>query len=449
MPVETTIQKPEQLNGAPSRPVVALPEQDDAWMGVISRRPPWVVRRGISLFFLLLCGVLAIGWFIRYPDRVMATGRLVAVNAPRTLVVRSEGRLMHLLQQDGDSVQAGALLAVMESTADYQAVLQLKTLADSLGAEIATGNSDAAPAFFQRLQYAYMGNQLGELQPGHQQFMQALQTFCQYLGSGYYLRRRHMLRADLQTVAAQRLVLQQQIALARQDVMLAGENFSASDKLAKQQVIAPVEYRNEQSKWLGKQMQVPQLESAMVGNQAQQNEKQKEIAALENEIAQQKTVFVQALQQWLASIAGWQQQYLLYAPCSGRLMLAGFLQQGRSMLRGEVLGSVQPPDAGYFVEATLPQYNFGKLRLGQRALLKFDAYPFEEFGAVDAVLDTIKALPTDSGYLAKLALPNGLGTSRSKTLHFQAGLRTNVEVITDDRRLLERLFSSVLKSVER
>ncbi len=449
METETLPIEPTAAESLTPVPVTGLNAEDDGYAAVLSHRPPWLVQWGISLYFLLLCVVLGIGWFIRYPDRVVTTGRLVAVNAPRSLMVRSEGRLLDLLHQDGDSVEAGNLLAVLENTADYEAVLDVKMLGDSLQAAMMTGNSDAAPAYYQRLQKDNRVRNLGELQTDHQQFVQALQTFTQYLGSGYYLRRRIMLRTDLQTVEAQRKVLQQQLSLTRQDVALAGENYTVSDKLAKQQVIAPVELRNEQSKWLGKQMQIPQLENALVGNETQHNEKQKEIAALENEIAQQKAVFVQALHKWLASLAAWEQQYLLFAPCSGRLILTGFLQQGSTLQRGEIMGSVQPPDAGYYVEANLPQYNFGKLRLGQKALLKFDAYPFEEFGAVDGSLHAIKMLPTDSGYLAKLILPNGLTSSRGKNLHFQAGLRMHVEIITDNRRLLERFFSVVTKSLER
>ena len=36
----------------------------------------------------------------------------------------------------------------------------------------------------------------------------------------------------------------------------------------------------------------------------------------------------------------------------------------------------------YFVEMLIPQYNFGKVKQGQDVLLKFQAYPFEQYGSV-------------------------------------------------------------------
>ena len=56
----------------------------------------------------------------------------------------------------------------------------------------------------------------------------------------------------------------------------------------------------------------------------------------------------------------------------------------------------------------MPQYNFGKLKPGQKVLLKFQAYPFQQYGSVAGKIDHISASPSDSGYLAKVILPEGL-----------------------------------------
>jgi HlyD family secretion protein len=244
-------------------------------------------------------------------------------------------------------------------------------------------------------------------------------------------------------------VLQHQWELTQQDVSLAAENFAANDKLAMQEVIAPVEHRNEQSKWLAKQLQLPQLEAARIANQVQHHEKQKEITQLDNDILQQQAVFTEALQQWRAALAAWQQQYIVTAPCSGRLVLSGFLQQGAALQQGQMLGSVQPANTGYFVAATLPHHNFGKLKAHQKALLRFSAYPYEEFGSVVGKLSEIKLLPTDSGYLAKIKLPQGLKTDHGRVLAYQQGLQVNVEILTDERRLLERLLDGLRKVTQR
>lgn len=449
MPIETTIQKPQQLNGAPPRPTATLPEQEDAWMGILSRRPPWVVRWGITIFFLMVMGLLGISWFIRYPDRVTAQGKLLAINPPQALVARIEGRLQHLQYNDGDNLKKGELIAVLESTTEFQAALKLKAIADSLLWLAQTNQSHLVPSIYARLSALPDAEQLGTLQNSYQPFMAALQSYTQYIGKGYFLQQRHMLGEDLKNIAAQEQVINAQLSLTSQEIELAAENFKVSETLSNQKVIAPVEYRNEAGKWLNKQQQLPQLKNNQLANTAQRLEKLKQIVALENEIAQQKAIFMQALQNWLAAIAAWELQYLVHAPCQGKLVLSSFYNPGRYVRQGEMLGNVQPPNTGYFLEANLPQYNFGKLSIGQKTIVRFAAYPSEEFGMVTGTLDAIKPVPTDSGYIAKILLPQGLTTHLSRKLAYREGLQANVEIITDDRRLLERFFSGIRKAVQR
>lgn len=449
MPIETTIQKAHQLNGSLPRPTATLPEQEDAWMGILSRRPPWVVRWGITLLFGMIGVLLCTTWFIHYPDRVSARGRLLAQYPPQQLQARTDGRLLHLLPEEGDSLQTGVLIAVLQSTTDYLAALTQKALADSLLQLVTTGQSHQISIFYDQHSGTLAPSQLGELQSGYQLFFAALQTFTQYLGNGYYLRQRQLLQNDLNNIAAQQQVIAEQIELTQQEVNLAGENFKVSETLSKQSVIAPVEYRNEAGKWLGKQLQLPQLKNIQLSNSAQRLEKIKQIVALENDIAQQKAIFIQALQNWRSAIAAWEQQYLVYAPCNGRLVLSSFYNPGRNLQRGEILGSVQPANAGYFIEVTLPQYNFGKLKIDQAAIVRLDAYPSEEFGTVTGRLTQVKATPSDSGYLAKLILPQGLTTHLGKSLQYQEGLQASIEIITDNRRLMERLLRGITKAVQR
>ena len=313
----------------------------------------------------------------------------------------------------------------------------------------ATSQSHLIPTYFASLAPSYPPPMLGELQNQRQAFYAALQDYVQYLGKGYYLKQRHMLLQDRQNLLAQQATTAEQLELTQKEVALAGENFKVSETLSEQKVIAPVEYRTEAGKWLGKQLQLPQMKSTQLAIGGQILEKQKQLAALENEIAQQQGIFIQAVQNWLAAIAEWERQYLIYAPCDGKLVLHGFYQPGRPLQAGEIVGNVQPKGGGYFLETTLPQYNFGKLAIGQPALIRFAAYPEEEFGSIEGRLEMFKPIPTDSGYLAKLILPNGLITHLGKTLVYREGLQASVEIITDDRTVLDRMMAGLRKSIQR
>ncbi len=96
----------------------------------------------------------------------------------------------------------------------------------------------------------------------------------------------------------------------------------------------------------------------------------------------------------------------------------------------------------------IPQTNFGKVKPGQEVLLKFPSYPAQEFGSVKARIEFIKNIPSDSGYLAKVALPSGLVTNYKKKLHFTEGMIAQAEIITEKRRLSDRFigdFKNLIK----
>jgi HlyD family secretion protein len=93
---------------------------------IISHRPHWIVRRGNTLFFLILLLLLGLTWLVQYPDKINASAKLVAVNPPMAVNSRVAGKLAGLFVTNGQAVQKNQTLGCLESTADYKEVIQLQ-----------------------------------------------------------------------------------------------------------------------------------------------------------------------------------------------------------------------------------------------------------------------------------------------------------------------------------
>jgi HlyD family secretion protein len=137
-----------------------------------------------------------------------------------------------------------------------------------------------------------------------------------------------------------------------------------------------------------------------------------------------------------------EKKYFLIAPIDGIVSFSTFLQENQQLRQGKIICFINPGNSNYYVEAVIPQYNFGKVKTGQEVLLKFQAYPYQEFGSVKGRLEFISNAPSDSGYLAKVSLPDRLVTNYKRRLQFYSGLSMQADIITAKRRLLERFFSS-------
>lgn len=416
---------------------------------IISKQPPFIVRWGTVYFFFLLVLVGIISWCIQYPDIVVASARLNSVNAPKAVITRTEGKLVKIVATENEPVQQGQVLAYMESIANPASVQQISQQIDSIDWLIGQSRTDEIIKYFPGYNNQELLNNLGELQTPYQTFIQSFITFKDFLRNGFFLKKKNMLLTDMLNIQKLDVILANQKTLLVQDVALSNETFDANKSLATDKVISALDYRNEKSKLIAKQLSLPQINSAIVSNESQQNEKRKEISELENQVLVQKNTFVQALQTMKSHVQLWEFKYLLKAPVDGVISFAGFFQENQEIKPGQPLFYVQPANTTYFVEMLVPQYNFGKIKPGQKVLLKFQAYPFEQFGSVTGRIDYINQTTSDSGYLVKVGLANGLSTNQSKTLQYHNGLLAQADIITQDMRLLERFYYNLIKQISR
>ena len=414
---------------------------------IISNKLPSIVRWGTVYFFILLLLIALICWFIKYPDIVTARARLNSVNAPKQVITRTEGKLIKIEVKENERVEAGQLLGYMESIANPRSVIQISKQVDSTSNLISLNRTDEITKLFPSI--ISPDEALGELQSSYQTFIQAFISFKDYLSNGFYLRKKGLLQTDMRNIQKLNTLLSTQKNLLGQDLSLSQRTFSANDSLAAEKVISQLDYRNEKSKLIAKQLSLPQINSSIISNESQQNEKRKEIAELENQIIAQKNTFIQALQTFKSQIQAWEFKYLLRAPVSGSVSFTSFFQESQEMKAGLPLFYIQPDNTSYFVEMLVPQYNFGKIKKGQKVLLKFQAYPSEQYGSVVGKIDYINNTPSDSGYLAKVILPEGLMTNYKKPLHYRNGLFAQADIITEDMRLLERFYYNINKQLKR
>ena len=407
---------------------------------IISKRPGFLVRWGIPLFFLVLVGILTAGWFIEYPDIIYASAKIISIDSQKEVVSNTGGKITKLLVRDGVDVHAGEILGCLENTADESEVVALSKSLDSIQSLIDNQRMEDIPGYGSTKETGF--THLGELQPAQQLFVQSFLNFRDYLSAGFFIAKKKMLRKDLQNSCELLRSLNTQKELEMQDLAITAENFKVHDTLHHEKLITDIEYRAQKSQLINKKLSVPQINANIINNRTLQNTLLKEMLDLDNQISQQKNIFVQALSVYRSKLADWKQQFLLTAPVEGKVMIPGFLEENQQVMPGKPICYIVNETNKYYAEMLIPQTNFGKVKTGQEVLLNLSAYPSQEFGSVRGVIEYIKTLPVDSGYLAKLNLPQGLITNNHVKIQVANGLTASAEIITAKRRLTERILGS-------
>lgn len=441
--METKNTSTEESRKEPTNASFAFVEYGNEIEDIISNKLPPVIQWGTVYFSLILLLTASISWFIRYPDIIKTSAKLVSINAPKPVITNVSGKLIKLNTHENENVKKNQVLGFMESTADPEEVLELSAKVDTIQILLNTNYHELIPGYFKK---PY--SQLGELQAPYQTFTQAFLKYKDYMGHGFYLHKKKMLETDLNNLVKLHNNLLGQKKLIGQDLTLSQQQFKANLTLWEKEVISKSDYQNEKSKFINKKLLLPQIVNSIINNEALQNQKQEEIAELENTINEQKTIFEQAINTFRSQIDSWEKKYFLIAPISGKVAFATFIQENQQVQANQTVCYVNPSNSRYYTQVIIPQSNLGKVKIGQTVLLKFPSYPSEEYGVVKGRIDFISYIATDNGYYARVELVHGLKTNYDYQIHYRDGLEANAEIITKNMRLLRKFYFNIVKQMQ-
>ncbi|MEX1268952.1 MAG: HlyD family efflux transporter periplasmic adaptor subunit [Balneolaceae bacterium] len=440
---------PEELtNNIPSKPEPAtnwaeLDVRSEEVQEIIGRPPHWLIRWGVLAFFGVLLLVLLSASIIKYPEGIQAPIKLAAIEAPRVLQSRIDGKLVKISHENNVFVHQGDVLAWMESIADHEEVLRLTAETDSMRFWLARGE----PGNLNNVSLSGY-NDLGELQTAFQSFEQSFREFLSFLPGGFYTEQKKFLEQEIQfnKLLYEKLVEQKEIQEA--DLDLALQEYEMQKQLAENDYIAPIELARAESELSSRRLPLQQTESSLINNQVSQAAKQKEMMELEKQMAEQESVFLQALNGMKSAIEEWKRTSLITAPYDGKVVYAGILQENQSVSPGQEIFYIQPENTEFFGEMSISQGSFGKVEEGQSVMIRFNSYPYHEFGTVYGEIEYLSDFPVrDSLFFARVNFPEGLTTNYGQRLTPRNGMTGQAEIITKDMRLLERVYNNMTKEL--
>lgn len=412
---------------------------------IVSYRPHWIVRKGNFVFFLVLSFMLALTWVIEYPDLVKGSMRLVAINPPKLLVANSAGKLEKLLVSNEETVKKGQLLACLQSTANHEQVLILRKWIDTMENSVIQNDYDAL-----LLHPIPVLSILGELQQPYQEFYKVNSETSQLLANGYYQQKKRALEMDIEFLRSIKKNTEQQALLMKKEFEFQTIELAAKEELAREKVIAPLEFNQDKGRYLLKQQGLEQMEAQIINSKLTGHSKQKEILDLEKYYTDQKLVFKTSLFSLKSMIEDWMRQYVVIAPEDGKILFVSFLQENQLLTNAQELFYLQPKQSTYFGEMQAAQTGLGKVRAGQRIIIRVESYPANEFGYLTGVVKYISDFPGKlDSFAIKVDLPNGLNTNEGKQILFRNNLLASAEIITDNRKLSDRFLSQLKQAIKR
>lgn len=419
-----------------------LTEYSEPVQSIITDVPHWLVRWGISLFFLILIAFLALSSIISMPDTVKGTVIIESEVPPEEIIVGKAGKLMALFVKENLVVDSGEILGFLHSTAYHRDVLKLSNIVDSVLQQL---NIDSFDNFW--LREIRSARHLGELHASYQEFIQNYIGFNAFLSNGFNSQRRNSMIREMENIQKQNRQLQEQLKLQEEDYQLSETNFEAYERLFQRKVISPREYRTEQSKLLNSKLPMQNTRSTIISNNSNYEQRQSELLELENQIAERRASFVAVINRFKSEIDAWKSDHILQANSKGKVVFSNRMKVGQWIDANKPVFYIEPENylnEGFIGMLNFGQFSIGKVKEGQKVVIRLEAYPYQEFGILYGIIDYLPDISySDSLYSARVKLINDGISSYNRKLQLKNGLVAQAEVITDKRTLLSKLFDNV------
>jgi HlyD family secretion protein len=294
---------------------------------------------------------------------------------------------------------------------------------------------------------------LGDIQPAYQQFLKAYEDYQYFITTDYHHKKIASIKKQIHT---QNLILsksKQQLKLSSQQVAAAYQVFSIDSNLYEKKVLSNAEYQNARNIYL---QQLQSYENAKLGIDNQNMsilQSEQAIFDLEQQRNEQfnnlQIALTGAYNQLQTQIKNWEQTYLLVSPIDGVVTFTKYWQKNQNVNAGEVLVTVVPDDEAKIVgKILLPPQGAGKVKEGQAVNVKFDNFPYMEYGMVRVQIKNISLVPIAVGenqkaYMLEVEFPDNLKTNYGKELTFSQEMTGTAEIITEDLRLFDRFLNQI------
>lgn len=419
--------------------------RNDEIEAILGRAPGRLVRNGIMVIFGALLLIFAGTLFFSYPDVI--TGRVVITssNPPIHLIAQTSGCIHQLLVTDRQKVEAGQLLAVLENPAGTDDMLILETIIDSL-----KRNVIGDKLYLIKDQDL----KLGDVTPYYLELRKTLTEYNTFETLRYLPQKIEAVEHQIDLTARYRERLNEQLAIWEEDMLIEQRNYGRDTALFRIRAITPIEMDQSHSRLLQKRHSLVGAKISMENAQIQMNQMLITCLDLHTEYNQQKRQLTdnifQALDALNNQLAFWKKNYTFRSPNEGVVSFTKLWAPNQTIMTGEPVISILPLlEEKIIGKMEIPITGSGKIKQGQNVIIKFDSYPYMEFGVIKGVITSISLVPVKDVYIAEIGLPDGLRSNYGDSIPFNQEMGGTADIVIEDMSLFERFLHPIRSVINR
>jgi HlyD family type I secretion membrane fusion protein len=437
---EENIHKIDETSIVNSQPSIEV--RSDEVQEIMSHVPNWMIRWGISLIFVLIVMFLFLSWIIKYPDVIKGTVELTTVEPPIKLVSKNSGEIENIYFTENSDVKKGDVIVTLNNLLTLEAKNKLEIITKEIQQHLSENT-------LTEYQIVDSSISFGAIQNDYSSLIKSISEYQNLVNENNIAFNIKNLKEQIKNNTILRSVTYQQLNTSKTQLKNAEDKYNSDQSLYKKGVISKMQFYEEEKKYINAKNEVENLKKSAVQNSITITDLEKQLNELEFDYNQKQKTLLQDIKNSLSlinnAVANWDMNYQIKAPINGKLTYIQQLNKNQFIESGKELFAVVPDNQKYIGYVKIPKQGYGKVLKGQKVRMKFDNFPFQEYGQLNGVVSDISLIPNEDKYLIKVQLTNGLMSSYKKELVFTPEMSGAAEIITEDLRLLDRIFNKFRK----
>ncbi|MBD2194916.1 MULTISPECIES: HlyD family efflux transporter periplasmic adaptor subunit [Calothrix] len=249
--------------------------------------------------------------------------------------------------------------------------------------------------------------------------------------------------------------LADQGAISKDQIFQAQQNLGDRQRTITQQIGESQQTLTESKRLQADLRQVlaeaQQLQEQLAQKQAEGNTVQIQTQQTIQKLQVEKTQLYAKMQQTeklLQQSKALLKQLSLAAPVNGMILSLNIKNSGEVVQPGQIIAEVAPENAPLILETVLPTQEAGFIKVGNSAKVKFDAYPYQDYGVITGKVISISpdSQPDEklgAVYRVGIALDRNYVKTRQQTIQFKPGQTASAEIIIRRRRIADMLLEPI------
>ncbi|NTE01508.1 HlyD family efflux transporter periplasmic adaptor subunit [Agrobacterium tumefaciens] len=403
-----------------------------------------------SIIFVLIFLTILFGWIVQYPD--VLTGQIVlnTRQAPVKIVSNTSGNIS-FLAANKERVKKGDYIAYIKNGVDPLDIQRIKRIVDTVNIH-KINSSNHRHLFPENVV-------MGSINQDYFNFLNSLYQYLDFLSEKSFDKGLNSLNNQLES-QKDLLKSEDDNYISEHEKYLLQLGFYTRDSiLFSKRVISSQELEKSRQNLVMSKQQYNYLKKNLTSDKYAIRDSENKIQQLRIENREKvnalSIAMIHTYYQLKESIETWERKFVFISPMAGKVAYLNFWKNEDFINAGTDLVMIVPSEGNIIGQVTLPEKGAGKVVVGQDVIIKLDNFPYTQFGSVRGKVINISTVTNEqlvgnnikqSAYLITVSLPRKLKTNYGTTLSFHTQAKGTADVITDQRRLIERLFDNLKHS---